>query len=48
MNQFRDAIVYLNDPYNWTSSGGIVDLTLEHLAISALAVLAAMVIALPS
>jgi osmoprotectant transport system permease protein len=47
MNQFRDAIVYLNDPYNWTSPGGIVDLTLEHLAISAVAVLAAMVIALP-
>lgn len=47
MNQFHDAIVYLNDPYNWTSSGGIIDLTLEHLAISGVAVLAAMVIALP-
>jgi osmoprotectant transport system permease protein len=47
MNQFRDAIVYLNDPFNWTSSGGIADLTLEHLEISVVAVLAAMVIALP-
>jgi osmoprotectant transport system permease protein len=47
MNEFRDAIVYLNDPFNWSSSGGIADLTLEHLAISAVAVLAAMVIALP-
>jgi osmoprotectant transport system permease protein len=47
MNQFRDAIVYLNDPYNWTSSGGIADLTVEHLEISVVAVLAAMVIALP-
>jgi len=47
VNEFRDAIVYLNDPYNWTSSGGIVDLTVEHLEISVVAVLAAMVIALP-
>ena len=47
MNQFRDAIVYLNDPFNWTRSGGIADLTLEHVEISAVAVLAAMVIALP-
>jgi osmoprotectant transport system permease protein len=47
MNQFRDAIVYLNDPYNWTTSGGIADLTVEHLEISVVAVLAAMVIALP-
>ena len=47
MNEFSDAIVYLNDPYNWTSSGGIADLTLEHLEIATVAVLAAMVIALP-
>ena len=47
MNEFSDAIVYLNDPYNWTSSGGIADLALEHLEIAAVAVLAAMVIALP-
>ena len=47
MNEFSDAIVYLNDPYNWTSSGGIADLALEHIEIAAVAVLAAMVIALP-
>jgi osmoprotectant transport system permease protein len=47
MNAFHDAIVYLNDPFNWTRPGGIIDLLLEHLAISAVAVLAAMVVALP-
>ncbi len=43
MNPFHDAIVYLNDPFNWTRPGGIIDLLLEHLAISAVAVLAALV-----
>jgi ABC-type proline/glycine betaine transport system permease subunit len=47
MNAFHDAIVYLNDPFNWTRPGGIIDLLLEHLAISAVAILAAMVVALP-
>jgi osmoprotectant transport system permease protein len=47
MNAFHDAIVYLNDPFNWTRPGGIIDPLLEHLAISAVAVLAAMVVALP-
>jgi osmoprotectant transport system permease protein len=47
MNAFHDAIVYLNDPFNWTRPGGIIDLLLEHLAISVVAVLAAMVVALP-
>jgi osmoprotectant transport system permease protein len=47
MNVFHDAIVYLNDPFNWTRPGGIIDLLLEHLAISAVAILAAMVVALP-
>jgi osmoprotectant transport system permease protein len=47
VNDFVDAFVYLNDPYNWVRSGGILDLTREHLAISAVAVLAAMVVALP-
>jgi osmoprotectant transport system permease protein len=47
MNQFGDAVVYLNDPFNWSRPGGIFDLLIEHLEISAVAVLAAMVIALP-
>jgi osmoprotectant transport system permease protein len=48
MSDFRDALVYLNDPFNWTRPGGILDLLVEHLAISAVAVLAAMLLALPA
>jgi osmoprotectant transport system permease protein len=47
MNGFQDAIVYLNDPFNWTRPGGIVDLLGEHLAISGIAVLVASVLAFP-
>ena len=47
MSVFADAFVYLNDPYNWSRSGGILDLLGEHLAISSVAVLAAAVLAIP-
>lgn len=47
MNGFGDAVVYLNDPLNWTRRGGILELLREHLAISAVAVLAALVLAVP-
>jgi osmoprotectant transport system permease protein len=47
MNAFSDAMVYLNDPFNWTRPNGILDLLGQHLAISAVAVLAALVVALP-
>ena len=47
MNGFTDAWVYLNDPFNWTRPNGILDLLGEHLAIAAVAVLAALVIAVP-
>jgi osmoprotectant transport system permease protein len=47
MSAFGEALVYLNDPYNWTRPNGILDLLVEHLTISAVAVLAAMVVALP-
>lgn len=47
MNDFARAFAYLNDPYNWSRPGGIVDLLIEHLAVSAVAVLAALVVALP-
>jgi ABC-type proline/glycine betaine transport system permease subunit len=47
MNKFGDALVYLNDPLNWGGPNGILALLGEHLAISAIAVLAAMVVALP-
>ena len=47
MSGFSDAIVYLNDPFNWTRTGGILELLGQHLRISVLAVLIAMAIALP-
>jgi osmoprotectant transport system permease protein len=47
MSAFGDAFVYLNDPYNWIRPGGIIDLLLEHLVVSAVAVLAAALVAVP-
>ena len=47
MSVWRDAVVYLNDPYNWTRTDGILDLLVQHVTISAVAVAAAMVIAIP-
>jgi len=44
---FGDAVVYLNDPFNWTRPNGILDLLGQHMTISVVAVLAAMVVALP-
>jgi osmoprotectant transport system permease protein len=50
MNDFSRAFVYLNDPFNWnrTDGEGILHLLGEHLAISAVAVLLAMAVALPT
>jgi ABC-type proline/glycine betaine transport system permease subunit len=47
MNGFTDALVYLNDPFNWTRPNGILELLGEHLSISVVAVLSALVIAIP-
>ena len=47
MNRLQDAFVYLNDPFNWTRVNGILDLLAQHLRISGLAVLAAMLIGIP-
>ncbi|WP_033661853.1 ABC transporter permease [Salinispora vitiensis] len=41
------AVVWLNDPLNWTNPGGILDRTGEHLAISAAAVLLGCLVAWP-
>jgi osmoprotectant transport system permease protein len=48
VNGFGDALVYLNDPLNWTRPGGILELLGEHLEVSAVAVLAALVVGLPA
>jgi osmoprotectant transport system permease protein len=47
VNPFGGAFRYLNDPFNWTRSGGILDLLVEHVRISAAAVLLGALVALP-
>ena len=48
MNGFAQALVYLNDPLFWTRPGGVLELLGEHVAISAVAVIAALVLAVPA
>jgi osmoprotectant transport system permease protein len=47
VSAFGDAVVYLNDPFNWTKPRGILELTGQHLRISGLAVGLGLVLALP-
>jgi osmoprotectant transport system permease protein len=47
VNAFSDAIVWLNDPLNWTNPGGILDRLTEHLRMSAAAVLLGCLVAWP-
>jgi osmoprotectant transport system permease protein len=47
MNLIEQAIAWLNDPLNWTNPGGIIDRLVEHLQISAAAVLLGCLIAWP-
>jgi osmoprotectant transport system permease protein len=47
MSAFGEAVVYLNDPFNWTKPRGILELTGQHLRISGLAVGIALVLTLP-
>lgn len=43
----QEALLWLNDPLNWTGPSGVLALTVEHLTMSALAVALAAVVALP-
>jgi osmoprotectant transport system permease protein len=47
VNAFSDAFVYLNDPFNWTSTRGILFLAGQHLRIAGLAMLIALIVAVP-
>jgi osmoprotectant transport system permease protein len=47
VNVFQQAVQWLNDPLNWTNPGGVLDRLVEHLQISAAAVLIGCVIAWP-
>ena len=48
MSILADAIAWLTDAANWSGDGGIPVRVLEHLQISAIALLAAAVVALPA
>ncbi|GAA0545030.1 hypothetical protein GCM10010172_28330 [Paractinoplanes ferrugineus] len=47
MNYFKDGLVWLNDPLNWTNPGGLLDRLGEHLEITFWAVLIGCLIGLP-
>ena len=47
MSVFHDAVVWLNDPANWRGPHGVARLLVEHLEITAVAVLLASAVALP-
>jgi osmoprotectant transport system permease protein len=47
MNYLEQALIWLNDPLNWTNPDGILARTAEHLEISATAVAIGIVLAWP-
>lgn len=47
MDVLRAALLWLNDPLNWSGPNGVLALTVQHLAMSAAAVLLAAAMALP-
>ena len=48
MNLFAEALAWLADPTRWTGPAGIPTRLLEHVTVSAVAVLVAAVLALPA
>ncbi|MEQ4305346.1 ABC transporter permease [Plantactinospora sp. B6F1] len=47
MNPIEQAVVWLNDPLNWTNPGGVLDRLVEHLVISGAAVAIGCLVAWP-
>lgn len=47
MNPIEQAVVWINDPLNWTNPGGVLDRLGEHLYISVAAVLLGCLVAWP-
>jgi osmoprotectant transport system permease protein len=47
MSYFADGLLWLNDPLNWTNTGGLLDRLQEHLLITFWAVLLACAVGLP-
>lgn len=48
MNLFAEALAWIWDPANWSGSGSIPVRTIQHLGLTAVAILAASLIALPA
>ncbi|MFD4421532.1 ABC transporter permease [Agromyces sp. NPDC058484] len=48
MNLFLEGIAWILDPANWTGAGSIPDRTLQHLVLSAIVLVIASTIALPT
>ncbi|MGH3680393.1 MAG: ABC transporter permease [Natronosporangium sp.] len=46
-NPLREAVVWLNDPLNWTNPGGVLDRLGEHITLSAGAVALGCLVAWP-
>jgi osmoprotectant transport system permease protein len=47
MNPFMEALIWLNDPLNWTNPDGIIARTIEHLEISGAAVALGIAVSWP-
>lgn len=47
MDVLREALLWLNDPLNWSGTKGVLALTGEHLVMSLVAVALAALVALP-
>jgi osmoprotectant transport system permease protein len=47
VSYFHDAVVWLNDPLNWTNPGGLLELLGQHLQISLYAVLLGCLVGWP-
>jgi osmoprotectant transport system permease protein len=47
VNYFNDAVLWLNDPLNWTNPGGILERLIEHLQITLWSVLIACAVGWP-
>lgn len=48
MELINEVVAWFGDPSNWTGTSGIINRTVEHLVLSLLSVIAAILIAVPA
>ena len=48
MELITEVVAWFADPANWTGTSGIVNRTVEHVVLSAISVITAIVIAVPA